>query len=124
MKGYIYKLSTDNLCYYGSTIQKVNNRLNSHIYKCKIHNQDPSRQRFTTAFDIVKYGRNNFLCEIIEEIDFIDKNELLQRERFYIENNTCINKTIPLQTRREWYNKNKDLIKEKRIKKFKETGKW
>ena len=81
MKGYIYKLSTDNLCYYGSTIQKVNN-------------------------------------------NYENKEEITTRERFYIENNTCINKTIPLQTRREWYNKNKDLIKEKRIKKFKETGKW
>lgn len=123
VKGYIYKLSTDDKCYYGSTIQKVNIRLNSHLNKCKRF-FNGKQQTFSTSFDIVKLGRNNFKCEILEEVDFNDKNELLTRERFYIENNTCINKTIPLQTKEEYYLKNKEILREKRLKRFQETGKW
>lgn len=113
MKGYIYKIYNDENTYYGSTIQPVNVRLNSHIYKSKVYNEDPKKIRWTTAFDIVNKGRDFFKCETIEELEFNDKRELLLRERYYIENFKCINKTIPLQTRQEYYIKNKQKIQQK-----------
>jgi hypothetical protein len=47
--------------------------------------------------------------EILEEYetDEIDKHFLLGRERHYICNFDCVNKVIPLQTRKEYYDKNK-----------------
>jgi hypothetical protein len=101
----------------------MNVRLNSHLHKCKIYYLN-NKGRFTTAFYITKNGRNSFKCEILEEIDFEDKKELYKIERYYIENYECVNKSIPLQTRREHYLKNKDKLRDKRIKKYYLTGKW
>ena len=123
MIGYVYKLYNDKYTYFGSTTQKMNVRLNSHLHKCKIYYLN-NKGRFTTAFYITKNGRNSFKCEILEEIDFEDKKELYKIERYYIENYECVNKSIPLQTRREHYLKNKDKLRDKRIKKYYLTGKW
>jgi hypothetical protein len=38
--------------------------------------------------------------------------ELQARERYYIENNECVNKIIPNQTKKEWNEKNQEKIKE------------
>ncbi len=36
--------------------------------------------------------------------------ELQQRERFYIENNECVNKVIPLRTKKQYNENNKEKI--------------
>ena len=51
-------------------------------------------------------GKNgDYDYNIVEEIDCENKYELHNRERYYIENNECINKKVPKQTVREWYKK-------------------
>ena len=92
MKGYIYKLYclTSGLVYYGSTINPIQVRLNGHI------------QKPTTASEqIIK--NSNYKMELLEELEFENKVDLLNREKYYILNNECINKNVPLRTTKEWY---------------------
>jgi len=102
MKGFIYKLYclTSGLAYYGSTINPVEIRLIGHKY-------NP-----TTSSDLI-IKNNNYKIEVLEEFDFNNKTELLNREKFYILNNDCVNKNIPLRTKQEWYldNNYKDKLR-------------
>ena len=43
--------------------------------------------------------------QLVEEVSEEDK---LVRERWWIENHPCVNKTIPTQTPAEWYEKNRE----------------
>ena len=90
MKGKIYKIVDDNnKTYYGSTIQKyLCNRLAQH--KC-----------------MKKYMTKDFInpkIYLVEEKEFTDKKEMLLLEADYIKSNECINKVVPLRTRKEWRN--------------------
>ena len=53
------------------------------------------------------------------------KEELLQRERFYIENNNCVNKYIPNRTKEDIqeYNKKYMELNKEKIKKYRELNK-
>ena len=103
--------------YIGSTIQKLYKRWS-------VHRSIPER---CINKLYVKYGLDNLVCEVLEEIDVEDRQELFRRERFYIETIPCINRRIPLRTKqeygkiynrdnkeaksllyKEWYNKNRE----------------
>jgi len=95
----IYKLVGYGKTYYGSTTQALCQRKQGH-----------KRNKDCKSIEIFNLGDNvdivlveNYACE--------NKEELHQRERYYIENNECINKVIPLRTRKEHYLDNKDKIK-------------
>jgi hypothetical protein len=109
MKGYIYiirsKLTDD--IYYGSTKEPLKSRFSKHKSQYKAFNRDGS-QNYLASFDILKYA--DACIELVEEIEFEDKKELLEREAFYIKNNPCVNRIIPKQTWKERYEKNKDHI--------------
>tara|TARA_R110002012_G_scaffold263018_1_gene445521 strand:+ start:78 stop:464 length:387 start_codon:yes stop_codon:yes gene_type:complete len=51
-------------------------------------------------------------CKIIlvENINCNSKEELLKKERWYIENNECVNKRIPGRTNKQYYQENKEKI--------------
>lgn len=118
MKGYIYKITNENgdLNYYGSTKQTINRRLNEHLHRYKKYVE--GNYNFVSSFDIVKDGRDKIKIEIIEEIDYEDKVELHQKERYYILNNECINRRIPLRNSREYYHTFKEEINNKRRQKY------
>ena len=109
-RGKIYKIVCNETgeIYYGSTIKKyLSNRIAHHRVKncC-------SRQII---------NRNNYYYELIEDYSCNNKKELETRERWYIENNECINKLIPIRTKeeikeyhKEYYQQNKEQIKEKK----------
>jgi hypothetical protein len=100
--GKIYKIVCNETgeTYYGSTIQKLNKRMNEHRSKKKVC---MSRQII---------DRNNYYCELIEDYSCNNRYELETRERWYIENNACINKQIPTRTKKEWRKNNKEYLKE------------
>jgi hypothetical protein len=106
MKGKVYKITNGKFNYYGSTIKKLNERLSAHKYDVKIN---PS----LSVNEILCY--DNYNIELIEELEIENFKELRKRERYYIENFECVNKTIPGQTREEvqrrYRNNNKDKIK-------------
>lgn len=99
--GKIYKLVGGGLTYYGSTCDELYKRLYSHKQKS---NKCKSKQLFDSGDKVEIILVEKFSCN--------DKMELHQRERYYIENNECINKSIPTRTNEEYREDNKDKIKE------------
>lgn len=57
-----------------------------------------------------RFGINNCKIELVEEFSCKSKEQLSQREGFYIKNVDCINRNIPLQTRNEYYKRNKTKL--------------
>ena len=111
--GYIYKIydNTNGNVYYGSTKE---NYLSSRIANHRNHYKRylEGKGNFVKSFDILK--NNDYSYSVVEKIEYNEKYELHQRERFYIENNECINKYIPNRTSKEFYHDNKDKIKQYR----------
>jgi hypothetical protein len=112
LQGKIYRIQCnitgDN--YYGSTKQKnLSRRLSQHrVYSNKM----------STSYDIIKRG--DYQIILVETYPCKTKYELESRERYYIENNDCVNKIIPIRTAKEryeytkeYYEKNKDEILER-----------
>ena len=110
-KAKIYKIvdNTNNNIYIGSTCDSLKNRLSKHkaSYKRFLKGLFP----IVKSFDIIK--NNDYQIELLENCDIKTKQELLTIERYYIENNECLNKCIPGRNKKEYYNDNKDKIKDK-----------
>ena len=105
-KGKIYKLVNDdfpNDIYYGSTIQSLCSRLAQHKRDIK------QKKNPTTSKKLFEKGK--VIIVLVENFPCKEKKELHKRERFYIENNTCLNKYIPCRTQAEHYLDNKDKYK-------------
>lgn len=98
INGKIYKLTGSGLTYYGSTTQLLSKRLYEHKLK---GNKSSSKQ-------IIELG-NYDIC-LVELFPCNSKEELHKRERFYIENNECINKHIPTRTTKEYYEIHKERL--------------
>jgi hypothetical protein len=101
-EGKIYKLVGGGLTYYGSTCNELRIRFYQHKQK---HNICKSNKLFDTG-DKVE-------IILVEKYPCNDKMELHQRERYYIENNNCINKYIPLRTAKEYKKQYKENNKDK-----------
>jgi hypothetical protein len=103
----IYKIidNTNGNVYIGSTTQTLNIRLKHHKSDYKRYLK--GKFGHTTSFEIIK--NNDYRIEIIKYVIYKDRIELHQRERYYIENNDCINKIIPSRTKKEY---NKEYYKE------------
>jgi len=106
--GSVYKITDGEKCYYGSTTEKyLCNRLAKH----KQNNNKSNTKHM---------DKNNMVIELVEEVE--DKQQLLWRERYYIENNECINNRRPIRTDEEKKaqdnkrNKNYQLTHKEQIK--------
>ena len=106
-KIYQIKDNTNDNIYIGSTCGSLNQRLSRHksdykrFLKGLFHN--------VKSFDILK--NNNYKIELLENCEIKTKQELLERERYYIETNECLNKNIPGRCDKQYYNDNKDKLK-------------
>ena len=104
--GKIYKLVNDelNLTYYGSTCNELRKRLYGH--------KSGAKNKECTSHKLFESG----ICKIylVEKVSCEDKMELTKRERFYIENNECVNKYIPRRTDKEYLQDNKEKISQKK----------
>ena len=120
-KGKIYKIVCNKTgkIYIGSTTSELSKRLSEHkrAYKWSKKNKNYKNM---TSYKIIE--GNNFNIILIEEVNCKSKEELLKRERFYIENIECVNKIYPLRTKKEYYNEHETDIKEY-IKQYKEDNK-
>jgi len=108
----IYKLVNDelNLTYYGSTCDELRKRLYGH------------KKKSNKCCSKIMFGSGEVKIYLVEKFPCNDRIELNQKERYYIENNECINKIIPCRTAKEYREDNKEKIKEK-DKKWKENNK-
>ena len=104
-KGKIYKLTVDedpSLVYYGSTTQQLCERLAQHGYEYKY------ASLYYTSHELFKVGK--VMITLVEQCPCNSKEELQARERHWIENNPCVNRIVPLRTKAEYYQDNKEDI--------------
>jgi hypothetical protein len=93
MKGLIYKIVSDSTdkVYIGSTTQALQKRLKGHKNNHKKYLN--GKYSYVSSFEVIKYG--NYRIELIKEIEFIDKKNLLILEGYYITNTkNAVNKMI------------------------------
>ena len=107
--GKIYKITSKHheLPYYGSTCSELRKRLYDHKYvmRSKINN--------TASRQLLELG--DYKIELVEKFPCKNKNELLERESYYIKNFDCINKVKPKITkeeRKQYEKKYRDTHKE------------
>jgi hypothetical protein len=107
----IYKIidNTNGNVYIGSTRLTLEKRLKRHQYGYKNYLND--KYCFITSFKIL--ANNDYSIELLENYPCESKFALEERERFHIENNKCVNKCVPNRTDKEYYQDNKDIIKER-----------
>jgi hypothetical protein len=84
MKGLIYKIVSDSTdkVYIGSTTQTLQKRLKRH--KSSYKGYLKYNNEYISSYELVKY--KNCKIELLEEIEFTDKRELLKLEGYYISN--------------------------------------
>ena len=110
-KGKIYKIvdNTNENIYIGSTCKTLKERLSHHKNNYKAYLKGLYANN--TSFDIIK--NNDFTIKLLEACNIKTKLELLEREKYYIENNECLNKQMPGRTKKEYREKNNDKINKK-----------
>ena len=120
----IYKIISpdSNLIYVGSTTRTLKERLQQHNSNYKSYLK--GKHHYLSSYELIKTG--NFEIILLEEVSCETNEELLKRERYYIEINSCCNKCIPGMTGKESSKKyrevNKEQINEKK-KKYYEVNK-
>ena len=92
--------------YYGSTCNTLAKRMGKHRDEAK----ENSKKNCSSRSIIV---RDDYAYSLIEKYECNNKQELHARERYWIENNECVNKYVPGRNRKEHYQDNKDKLKEK-----------
>jgi hypothetical protein len=105
--GKIYKIvcNITGDIYIGSTTQPLSKRIGGHRDSAK-------SAKCVKSKSIILGG--DYAIILIENYPCESKEELLKKERYYIENNICLNKQIPLRTDKEYRDDNKDKIKDYR----------
>lgn len=110
----IYKIVNNNCedgnVYFGSTVQPLHKRLYQH--KKKYESWKAGKFPFITSFKLYDQDYENVKIILVEELECENKQQLIKRERYYIENNKCVNKNIPTRTNKEYREDNKDKYKE------------
>jgi hypothetical protein len=118
----IYKLwsPSQNLVYYGSTVQPLYQRFNEHKCRYKHYTENNNYCAYVTSFKIMKCA--DCKMELLEDYPCDNKQQLLKKEAEYVKNNECVNKEIPGRTKQEWEQTNKELIKIKRRERYFKYG--
>lgn len=114
--GKIYAIRAPNTkeIYIGSTCEALSRRLTMHRAQLKMYLD--GKQNYLTSFNLLQ--KEGYYIELIEEFPCDNKEQLNRREGEIIRaTNDCINKVIPGRTIKEYsleyYNINKDKLKEK-----------
>ena len=118
--GKIYRI-TDvgyNMCYIGSTIERLSQRMSKHRDSYKLYLDNGFGK--TTVFNLFdQYGLKNCKIELIESYPCSSRDELNAREGQHIRQNDCVNIRLEGRTakeyaeqrkpkRKEYYNQNKE----------------
>lgn len=108
--GKIYKIINDINCdvYYGSTANKyLSVRLAKHRCAYKKYLEDG--ENFLSSFIILETGK--FHIVLVENYPCNNRDELRARERYYVDNNDCVNLRTPYITMEEFLDKRKKASK-------------
>jgi len=119
--GKIYKIECHQtgLIYIGSTSEPtLARRLSNHIRSYHIWKN--TGKRYITSFKI--FENENYDISLLESYPCNTRDELKAREKHYIKTMECVNKNIPLRSKSEYHQDNKEKIAEKK-KQFREDNK-
>jgi len=122
--GIVYLLMSElgGVAYYGSTGQKLSQRLGEHRreYKKFLNNKATTK---LTSCEIMKYP--DYKMIVLDEFQNITREDLEKREGYYIVNNECVNKNVAGRTVDAHYAKNymKIYNAKRREQKLKELNK-
>lgn len=111
--GKIYSIrsrSHPELVYYGSTCMPLNKRHSGHKHAYKQWQNDNCRH--ITSFEIIQHADS--YIELVEDFPCERKEQLLKREGEIIRENECVNKVIPGRTKAEYYEDNREHIRQVR----------
>jgi hypothetical protein len=111
--GKVYKIvsNINGKFYIGSTcMPSLCQRLAKHHSDYKTYLD--GKRHYIISFEILEKG--NYDIILLELFPCNSKEELHSRERYYIENNQCVNKMIPTKTNKEYRIQNKEKIKIKK----------
>ena len=115
--GKIYKLTVDgsDLVYYGSTTSPLSVRMGGHRSN---YNKRNTNNHNLSSFQLFDVG--NPIITLVETFPCNSIEELHSRERWFIEQNACVNKLTPGITRKgscvKYYQNNKERYHEQYIK--------
>ena len=102
--------------YIGSTTNEyLSQRMTQHRSQYKRW-KDGKTTLITSFLLYEKYGVDNCSIILIENVNVSTKEELQRRERKHIENIPCVNKNIPLRTKKEWTEDNYEHERARRLK--------
>ena len=108
---FIYKIVGNGHIYYGSsTKSSCAARMIQHRYDAKQYMENPDGRNYPTS--VVCFLNGDARIELVERFPCECRDELLKRERFYIDNNECVNKNVPTHTVKEWHEEHKEELKE------------
>ena len=108
--------------YIGSTTKEfLSQRMAGHRKGYREWKSGRMKSQVTSFILFDKYGPDNCSICLIEAVNAKTKEELQQRERFNIESFLCINKVIPLRTKKEWNVANQENIRNQ-TQKYYETN--
>ena len=94
-------------CYIGSTCESLSQRMARHRQKYTTYlkgNIEHTRSFY--LFD--EFGVENCKIEWVEDYPCNNKQELLKREGYYIQNTECVNKKVAGRSRKQYYEDNKE----------------
>jgi hypothetical protein len=92
--------------YIGATTTTLSARLSQHKKLFSTNKTCLSRE-------VIEAG--DYAIYLIEDCPCERKEQLLSRERYFIETTDCVNKKIPLRTKYEWYMDNRDEVIRKQL---------
>ena len=104
----IYKI-TDvgyNKCYIGSTCESLSQRMARHRQNYNKAEQWNNKTNCRLLFD--EYGMDNCKIELLEDYPCENREQLMKREGYYIQNNDCVNRCVAGRTINEWKEDNKE----------------
>jgi hypothetical protein len=117
--GKIYKIVGSGLTYYGSTIQTLEKRLQSHKTKYKGF-LEGNEKYYLSSFEILQL--EDYKMELVEAYPCSSKKELELREKHYITSFDCCNSNVPRRTVEEYREEYRETNKQA-VKKYREANK-
>ena len=109
--GRIYRIVCGDLTYIGSTCQELSQRMADHRKGYTKWKNNPTKYDNISSSRLFEAGKPEIF--LIEDCPCTRKEQLLARERHYIETVDCVNKTIPGRTQTEYRQDNVVLILER-----------
>lgn len=105
-----YKIvcNTSGAIYVGSTCMSIRIRLQKHEYDYRQYLEN--KIRFITSFTILE--KNNYNIQLIDSVECVDRKQRDSIELLHILNENCVNKNQPGRDVKQWYQDNKEKVKE------------